>query len=242
MSGVADALGGSSASVIALGVSLAVYGVVFWLGRSAVKALAVLLPVAFIATPLAVGALDLPARLKEHGMIVGGSVGHRMVIWRYVSDKIRLKPVLGWGLYSARLLPDRENRADGDPHYADIYAVTWFSPGAKVELMPLHPHNATLQLWLDLGVVGAVLYAALYGLCLLGLLRLEPARASLAGGTGAVVGAFVLGQLSFSVWQSWWLCAQFIAAALYLLAAQPAGAIVRMPAGPPVGKPAPRPM
>ena len=46
---VADALGGNSASVAALGAGLAAFGAILWLGRRAVMALAVLLPVAFVA-------------------------------------------------------------------------------------------------------------------------------------------------------------------------------------------------
>ncbi|MGH6619576.1 MAG: O-antigen ligase family protein, partial [Alphaproteobacteria bacterium] len=211
---------GSTASIAALGSALIAYAAVAWLGRKAVQALAVLLPVAFLAFPLSLGTLDLPSHIKAQGWIVGGSIGHRMIIWRYVSEKIRAKPVLGWGLHTGRLLPDRENRADGDPRYADIFAVTWFGRDAKIELMPLHPHNATLHLWLELGAVGAALYAALYALCLLGLLRIPVPRAALAGGAGAITGTFMLGQLSFSVWQSWWLCVQFLVAALYILTAR----------------------
>lgn len=191
-----------------------------WGGRKAVYALAVALPVLFVALPPAVGALDLPARIKAQEWIIGGSIGHRMIIWRYASDKIRARPLLGWGLFSARLLPDRENRAEHDPHYADILEVTWFSPGAKVELMPLHPHNATLQLALELGAVGALLYAPLYALCLFGLLRVPQSPWALASGTGLVAATFVIGQLSYSVWQSWWLCVQFMAGALYLFVAR----------------------
>lgn len=227
-------VGGSTSSIAALGMGLIAYAAVAWLGRKSVRTLAVLLPVAFLVLPISLGALDLPSHLKAQGWVVGGSIGHRMIIWRYVSEKIQAKPILGWGLHAGRLLPDRENRANGDPRYADIFAVTWFGPGAKVELMPLHPHNATLHLWLELGAVGAVLYAALYALCLLGLLRIPVPRAALAGGAGAITGTFVLGQLSFSVWQSWWLCAQFLVAALYILMARRDGGAV-----PP---PAPRPM
>lgn len=213
-------LSGSTASIAALCAGLVVYAAVVWLGRKAVQALAVLLPVAFLALPLSLGTLDLPSHIKAQGWIVGGSIGHRMIIWRYVSEKIQAKPILGWGLHTGRLLPDRENRANGDPHYADILAVTWFGRDAKIELMPLHPHNATLHLWLELGAVGAMLYAALYALCLFGLLRIPLSRAALGGGAGVVTGTFVLGQLSFSVWQSWWLCAQFLAAAFYILMAR----------------------
>jgi O-antigen ligase len=85
--------------------------------------------------------------------------------------------------------------------------------------MPLHPHNAALQLWLELGGIGAVLYATLYVVCLIGLLRLPLTRRALAAGAALVAAVFVIGQLSFNVWQSWWLCAQFLTAAFFLLLA-----------------------
>jgi O-antigen ligase len=216
-------LGGSSASFIALAASAVACAGAYWLGRRAVLALAVLLPAVFVAMPLTLATLDLPARIEAQGRIVGGSTGHRLIIWRYVTDKIEAKPLLGWGLHAGRLLQDRENRADNDPRYADIMAVTYFHRGAKIELMPLHPHNAALQLWLELGGIGAALYAALYAVCLIGLLRLPLTREALAAGAALVAAVFVIGQLSFNVWQSWWLCAQFLTAAIFLLLAARGG-------------------
>ena len=69
---------------------------------------------------------------------------------------------------------------------------------------------------LDLGAVGLVLYGLLYPLCLVALAGMRLPRISLAAGTGCLVTVFVLGQLSYSVWQSWWLCAQFVIAALFI--------------------------
>jgi len=214
---------GSETTVIAFAAGSVVFVATRCLGRKAVQALAVILPLLFVAVPSSLGALDLPSHIKAHGWIVGGSVGHRLIIWRYASDKIHAKPLLGWGLFSARRLPDRENRADNDPHYADIFAVTWFSPGAKIELMPLHPHNATLHIWLELGFLGVLLYAPLYALCLFGLLRMSLSPVALAAGAAAVVAVFVIGQLSYSVWQSWWLCAQFLLAGIYLYVSRRVG-------------------
>jgi O-antigen ligase len=82
--------------------------------------------------------------------------------------------------------------------------------------MPMHPHNATLQMWLELGAVGAALYALLCGLCLWAMSRMGLSRTALAAGAGGVLAVFVIGQLSFSAWQSWWLCVQLLAAAFFL--------------------------
>jgi O-antigen ligase len=168
----------------------------------------------------------VPALAKEMGWAVDNSLGHRLIIWRFVFGKAQERPLLGWGLHTSRIMPDREGQVVGDPRYADIMDVTKFWPGAKIEKMPMHPHNATLQTWLELGAVGTALYAMLYGLCLWAMSRIGLSRTALAAGAGGVLAVFVIGQLSFSAWQSWWLCIQFLAAASFLY-------VVRKAAPPP---------
>lgn len=219
-SALAVLLSGNTASKVALIVGAAAVAVFYWLGRKAVLAAAVILPLLFLALPVAVHNVDAAGFLRAHGWTpIDHSATHRLIIGRYVMGKIEERPILGWGLHSSRILPDRNASVWGNPRYADLLGLTKFPPGTKIELMPMHPHNATLQTWLELGVLGPVLYAALYGLILAGLTRVVGARLALAAGGGAVVAAFVIGQLSFNVWQSWWLIAQFLAAALFLYAA-----------------------
>jgi O-antigen ligase len=70
----------------------------------------------------------------------------------------------------------------------------------------LHPHNGPLQIWLELGAHGAVLAAlvwwALFDLCARAARNDRPGGAA-AG--GAATAYFVIGALSFGVWQEWWL-------------------------------------
>jgi O-antigen ligase len=75
------------------------------------------------------------------------------------------------------------------------------------QVMPLHPHDAILQWWLELGLVGAVL-----GAVLATFLWRQAAR------SGAVPLALVAAAmppllLSFGIWQSWWLATLFLVAA-----------------------------
>ncbi len=215
----ATALDGSHTSSIALIAGVATYAAALWLGRRFVRVLAVVVPILFLTGPLTLEALHLPAWIAARGWSVNHSAAHRMIIWRYVTGKILEKPILGWGLQTARFLPDREKPPNDDPRYADIMGITNFAPGTKIELLPQHPHDATLHLLLELGIVGDALYAAIYALCLLALLRAPLSRAALAGGAGLTVGIFVIAELSFSAWQSWWLSTQFTAVALYLAVA-----------------------
>ena len=99
---------------------------------------------------------------------------------------------------------------------ADIASLMRVHPDTKAELIPLHPHNATLHVRLELGLPGLLLFAAFYPVACLLLLRRCPVGPPLAGGLAAITVGFVGGQLSFSVWQSWWLSAQFCGAAMLL--------------------------
>lgn len=208
---------GNTASGNALAVGLCVAAIVFWIGRPAVLALAVLLPLVFLALPVAVQVGNFAAHAKEMGWILDHSAGHRLIVWRYTYSKFLDRPAFGWGLHTSRIMPDKDEIHPADnPGYQDIFEVTTLSRDAKIGVMPMHPHNATLQTMLELGVVGAVLYAMIFGVVMIGLARLALSRVAQAAGAGLATAIFVIGQLSFSAWQSWWLCYQFLAAASFL--------------------------
>ncbi|MDP3418090.1 MAG: O-antigen ligase family protein [Falsiroseomonas sp.] len=136
------------------------------------------------------------------------SAAHRVLIWDFVVDRIAEKPLLGWGMEASRAIPGgSENfpRADLDRYgLTSPEARAWFSAPAARRL-PLHTHNAALQIWLELGLVGALLGAAL------GAAALLAAGASPAG-FGMAVSAVVTWQLSFGVWQPWWVASVLLAA------------------------------
>ena len=74
-----------------------------------------------------------------------------------------------------------------------------FAPGIK-----LHPHDGALQIWLELGAVGAVAAAVFWGVTLLRLSR--PVRDAANAATAACAAVYLLfGALNFGLWQEWWL-------------------------------------
>jgi len=208
---------GNSASGIALAAGVCVAAFVYWVGRPMVFALAVLLPLTFLVLPVAVQVANFPAFAKEMGWTIDHSAGHRLIVWRYTYSKILERPAFGWGLHTSRIMPDKDAVHPADnPAYQDIFEITALSRNAKIGVMPMHPHNSTLQTMLELGIVGAVLYAMVIGVVMIGLARLALSRVAQAAGAGLATAIFVIGQLSFSAWQSWWLCYQFLAAASFL--------------------------
>lgn len=124
------------------------------------------------------------------------SAQHRVLIWDFVGARIAERPLAGWGMESARAIPGGTERFP--PETLARFGVT--TPGqfasTSAQRLPLHPHNAALQVWLELGLVGAVLAAALVGVAIV---------ASGPVAVGAAASAAVTAMLSFGAWQPWWI-------------------------------------
>lgn len=101
----------------------------------------------------------------------------RMSYWSHTVDWILARPVRGWGLDASRVM----------------------GPG-----ITLHPHNGALQIWLELGLVGAVAAAVFWGLI---LIRLERERPDLpmAGVAGSAAAFILFAWINYGLWQQWWM-------------------------------------
>jgi O-antigen ligase len=138
------------------------------------------------------------------------SAVHRLVIWDFAAARIAEKPLAGWGLEASRAMPG--GRAQPDAATLDRLNIT--APAQRaflvlphVEVMPLHPHNGALQLWLELGGIGALIAAAL----MLALGFAAARSAAPAVGAGMLASAAVTGMLSFGLWQAWWVASLLLA-------------------------------
>jgi len=138
------------------------------------------------------------------------SAVHRLVIWDFAATRIAEKPLTGWGLEASRAMPG--GRAQPDAATLDRLNIR--SPAQReflalphVEVMPLHPHNGALQLWMELGGIGALIGAAL----MLALGFVASRSAAPAVGAGMLASAAVTGMLSFGLWQAWWVASLLLA-------------------------------
>lgn len=150
------------------------------------------------------------------------SAHHRLRIWAFTSEAIMKRPVLGWGMDTARSLPGGKTRititrppAGGEA--AEARATSGPVPRRlKVELLPLHPHNAALQVWVELGAVGAVLAMALVVLTVSRVGRLSRQKVDRAAALGFISAAFVIAYFGYGIWQTWWLAALWLCTAFTL--------------------------
>jgi O-antigen ligase len=129
----------------------------------------------------------------------------RIDIWNFVTARITEKPVLGWGIETARSMPGGTDE---------------YMPGRTH--LPLHPHNSVLNVLLEEGLVGFLL--SLGGLFVVFHTwrrtgRDDPARLASAG--AAIVAYLAVGFTAFGVWQTWWIACAWIAAVLFRRVAEP---------------------
>lgn len=152
------------------------------------------------------------------------SLLHRLGIWNFVDSAIGERPLLGWGLEASRKIPGGTTMLatpdcgaasiiDAERHYVH-------------ERLPLHPHDFALNLWLELGAVGAFLLLCALLNWAYRLYRLPRQRAMALCALAA--GALLPATMSFGMWQGWWLTSLFVLVTLCLLAPRlaetPAGA------------------
>jgi len=134
---------------------------------------------------------------------------HRFIIWNTAVEHIEEKPLLGGGLDTTRALYSNKDMTQ----FQAVIKSTGKKLSFVAEPIPLHPHNAFLQLWIELGVVGAGLLAILLFEILRRMQRSIKSRWEAAAGYGLFVTGVTVSSLSYGIWQSWWLGSLFLAAA-----------------------------
>lgn len=155
-----------------------------------------------IAAPLVLGAakqvLDPNLYMQDYA---NTSVNHRLVIWQFVSKKIKERPFLGYGLRASRIIPGGQEQV----------LLQGTNRGIERNKFSVHPHNGPLEWWVELGLPGAMFAALVIYLLFRWPVRFgDPViRALLVGQLTTAYGIF---NLSFGAWQTWWLMALVLAA------------------------------
>ncbi|MBP6877033.1 MAG: O-antigen ligase family protein [Phenylobacterium sp.] len=187
---VAGVLGASfgldaDAPVIALVLSTLAVGAVWRWPVWAPRVVAGAAAVLFLAAPAVVWITRQLGWFQALEREVPLSWSLRMGYWRHAADWIGDHPLRGWGIDASRM----------------------FGPG-----ITLHPHNGPLQVWLELGLIGATAAAVFWFVTIAS--QSQPRRDVGRGvAVGTAVAYLTFSAVSFGVWQEWWLAVGGLAAA-----------------------------
>lgn len=188
---------------VALGIGIVIAGLVFWLRRRAAIVVAVFLIAGIATAPLLTVTVFTPRVISPISETLLPTIMHRVHIWKFAAEHIAEHPVRGWGMNASRLFPDGPEHAFDEFQKQDVG-----------ENMPLHPHNLPLQMWLELGLPGAILLCALVGLIPWRLTGPGLGRTEAAIACGQFFAGLTIYGMSYGAWQSWWIASMWLAAAL----------------------------
>jgi hypothetical protein len=177
---------GVDAPAAAMIVAMGAFLAVRQLGRLGVWVCLVLTVIYFAFAPLVF--LSLGAGGAGLPSDIGKISWHvRMDVWRFTSTQVMGHTFIGWGLDSSRAWPDH---------------------------IPMHPHDAALQLWLETGAVGVALAALFWAWLFVQVdVVVGEDRPAAAVMTATAAAYLTIGAISFGVWQEWWLALGAVALA-----------------------------
>jgi O-antigen ligase len=117
------------------------------------------------------------------------SFRQRIEIWDFTARRVGEALWFGHGL-------DASRRIDNGGE------ISAFQPAGS-PILPLHPHNAFLQLWLELGLLGTGLAVAALAAAILGFGRMPASlRPFLLAASAAAIAMLAV---AYGLWQGWWI-------------------------------------
>lgn len=201
-----------AANVVAISAGFAAAALALAVRRMAIRiagwgAIALLLTIPLLSAALPVSAIfNSVSGLSPEVQSALSSSLHRLAVWKAASAEMWECLPFGCGADFARMWKET----------APLIEV----PGAAapLSLMPTHPHNVFLQVWLELGLPGVFAVAGFLFFGMRMLMRARLSRAVTAASVGAFVAILVSVMTEGSLWQVWRLAAMALAASGVALA------------------------
>lgn len=153
-------------------------------------ALAVAVAVFILAQPMLPGFIMevMPARMLE--VLKAGHAQERLDIWRSFAAAVAMEPMAGFGFDSS-----------GEIGFGPL--LERFPPDLRTGIRDSHPHNMALQVWVELGLMGAFLVTVAVGRMIRAAGRLDPTVTPAAA--ASIVAALSVAAVGYGAWQAWWL-------------------------------------
>ena len=124
---------------------------------------------------------------------------HRVAMWEFTAARIWEAPLWGHGFDAVRTFDDTMTLGR---------AENW-------RIVSLHPHNAGLHIWVETGLIGAVLASILIFFIGQNLIKIAKVSSAFAmGSTGLIFAATIVSSVTYGVWQDWWWASIIFAGAM----------------------------
>lgn len=188
---------GMNAAFVAMVAGGVVFAAALRFPRATVSALLLAMVAAVMLAPLIATAIADPGVAT-----LPSSWVHRLAIWDFVAARIAESPWIGWGFDASKHLPGG----------AEPIVIR----GIETVPLPSHPHNGSLQVWVELGAPGALLLAAVFAGAARAIRAPGLARAEVAARAAGLAAYFVMFSLSYGAWQNWWIALAALIAALFV--------------------------
>ncbi|MDH5722289.1 MAG: O-antigen ligase family protein [Alphaproteobacteria bacterium] len=168
--------------------------------KPAYKITAILIAIAIVTTPFIVKLMfnAIVVDVNSVPWIKEGYAAERLEIWNFVTSYALKSPVFGHGILVTRFIEDFDTKQI-------------FFKAATV----LHPHNFSVQIWIEFGAIGALLASALFAFYLNTISKEKPEDSRLT--LAVFISALTVMAVGYGMWQSWWIGMLFFIASLIAL-------------------------
>jgi O-antigen ligase len=192
LAGAAIAQSESGAAVLGAAVAAGTAAAAFAAPRLMVRLAAVAVVLTFTLAPVLgpIGDRLIPPAVHTH--LANSHSRDRIDIWNSFGAAIREGPWIGFGFGVSPRMGESVVAAAVAPERRELLAVG-------------HPHNAAVQIWTELGLVGAALAALILLLVLKAMSRFP--RRDLAPMLALLAGAAAVALVGHGAWQGWWSAA-----------------------------------
>lgn len=198
-------------SIVSLLCSIIGFLMVYYLPRFSIIAFGFCLIVGLFSFPWISIKYFSPDRIAYFNTYIhDDSYLERLNIYHRISKKIKEKPLLGFGFHSSRFLPGNDEKTSWS--FIDKNGDTICT---KNPTIPLHPHNIFLEIWLELGVIGAIL-ASVFIIFTLGAVYKIQDCFKKAVLMGLYTSITITTLVNLSPWQTWWLSTAFLFIGIFL--------------------------
>jgi len=144
---------------------------------------------ALLTTPLIVNFLydALVDQSQSNIWVQEAYVGNRVEIWHFVIEYAMNNPLFGYGIEATNYV----RHFDFEHLYNKMDTV-------------LHPHNFSIQIWMEFGLIGVIIATGILNVLLYKLYSIKDTlvRKSM---TVSFIVVLLIAAMTYGMWQSWWL-------------------------------------